>query len=65
MVKRTASRTAGKTANCGGAAIRRRPDKRDGKFMVCLLPANKMGIKVPLISSRTRDAIDTYDVTWI
>ena len=61
MVKRTANRTD----NCGGAAIRSRPAKRDGKFMVCLLPTKVMGIKLPSMSSRTRDAIDTYDVSCL
>ena len=49
MVKRTANRTA----NCGGAAIRSRPAKRDGKFMVCLLPTKIMGTKPSSIGSFT------------
>ena len=33
--------------------------------MVCLLPTKIMGIKLPSMSSRTRDAIDTYDVSCL
>ena len=61
MVKRTANRTD----NCGGAAIRSRPVKRDGKFMVCLLPTKVMGTKPSSIGSFSRDASGTYDVSCL
>ena len=61
MVKRTANRTA----NWGDATIRRRPAKRDEKFIVCLLPANTMRTKPPSISSFSRDVSGTDEIFWI